>query len=53
MSADTLCFRYASNQSPALEKEITRRDLNCERLLEADPIYQSQTSPGTDDRAMR
>lgn len=39
MSADTLCFRYASAKDPALGAEIERRGLDCTALLRDDPLY--------------
>ena len=38
MSSDTLCFRYASSKDPELGAEIARRNLDCARLLESDPL---------------
>ena len=42
MSADTLCFRYASSKDPELGAEIARRNLDCARLLESDPLLNHQ-----------
>lgn len=38
MSADTLCFRYASSKDPALGTEIAARGLDCTSLLRDDPL---------------
>ncbi|MCB1532064.1 MAG: hypothetical protein KDJ35_04250 [Alphaproteobacteria bacterium] len=46
MSADTLCFRYASAKDPALGAEIDRRDLDCAALLQDDPLYRSGSDFG-------
>ena len=42
MSADTLCYRYASSKNEALGAEIDRRNLNCAAILESDPLYTGQ-----------
>ncbi len=41
MSADTLCFRYASSEDPALGAEIAARNLDCVTILRDDPLYPS------------
>jgi hypothetical protein len=48
MSADTLCFRYASSKDPALAAEIAARSLDCTALLREDPLYS-----GPDDAVYR
>ena len=41
MSSDTLCYRYATaKRDQAIADEITRRNLNCARVLENDRLYQ-------------
>lgn len=46
MSADTLCFRYASSKDPALAAEIDARNLDCAALLRDDPMMPG--GPGLD-----
>ena len=38
MSSDTLCYRHASSRDTKLAEEITRRRLDCARILESDPL---------------
>ncbi len=38
MSADTLCFRYASSEDPVLGAEIAARGLDCVTILRDDPL---------------
>lgn len=45
MSADTLCFRYASSKDPALGKEIDARNIDCTALLREDPFYTHDLDP--------
>ena len=43
MSAKTLCYRYAAaRKSEAITNEITRRGLDCEKLLARDPLYRDE-----------
>ncbi len=39
MSADTLCFQYASSNDPKLAAEIDARRLDCAGMLREDPLY--------------
>lgn len=39
MSAETLCFRYASAKDPKLGDEIDARGIDCFAVLEDDPLY--------------
>lgn len=39
ISSDTLCYRAANKNSDALQAEIDFRNLDCARILEADPLY--------------
>jgi hypothetical protein len=40
MSAETLCFRYASQpRDEALSNEVKARRLDCASMLERDPLY--------------
>lgn len=41
MSADTLCYRYATAQKDAnLDAEVHARGLDCDAILAEDPLYQ-------------
>jgi hypothetical protein len=39
MSSDTLCYRAANKNNEALQNEIDRRNLNCNNILQSDPLY--------------
>lgn len=43
MSVDTLCYRYATRPSDeALRTEVARRGVDCERIIEDDPLYRGR-----------
>lgn len=42
MSADTLCFRYASSKDEALADEINARGIDCMDMLKDDPLYNNR-----------
>lgn len=49
LSADTLCFDYATSKKPELAAEIEARNLDCAGLLRDDPLY----GGGPDDSVYR
>ena len=43
MSADTLCFHYASSKNPKFATEIDARNLDCTTLLRDNPLLNGQS----------
>ncbi|HBR68263.1 MAG TPA: hypothetical protein DEA55_02685 [Rhodospirillaceae bacterium] len=53
MSADTLCTRYDGREDSPIGKEIASRNLDCMRVLGADPVYSGSTTSRDLDAAHR